>query len=196
VAGLELSFDRITNNANVNIAAQLGGTLEAAEAGFVSFTFANDVGSASSITGVYFDDAAGLLNTASNFTVLGSNGVNFTALSGSPANLPGGATVVPPFSANWYATATSPGPKNGLNQAADRLTITFALTAGRLYTDVASALTTNALRIGFHVQNIALEGGGTASDSFVSRVVPAPAAAILGAVGLSALGLLRRRLSV
>src|SRR5687768_14867264 len=59
---------------------------ESAEAGWVNFTFTNDIGIQSSITDLYFD-ATGFLTT---MKIVGeSAGVNFTAGSASPPDVPG-----------------------------------------------------------------------------------------------------------
>ncbi len=164
------------------------------------FTFANNGPVASTITGTYFDDGAGVLHTI--LAPLNGPGVNFR-LGGNPANLP--APMDPyRFGANFWATAKAPKGlgKNGVDNTGEFVTIPFTLESGKSFANVLAALdagladptsTAGTLRVGIHVQSI---GTTCQSDAFMLTPVhtPLPGAVILGLLGLSAAGLEVRRL--
>ena len=87
-AGLVYSFDGITNNSALDVAAgeaQLSVNVSDAGGGRVAFKFMNSGPSASSITAVYFD-ADSLF---SGVSIMNASGVRFS-LGATPPNLPGG----------------------------------------------------------------------------------------------------------
>jgi hypothetical protein len=180
------SFTCITNNNAADCAtgeAQLQVDVTDAGGGQVLFTFTNSGPNASSITDVYFDDGT-LLGIAS---ITNGTGVSF-AQGASPPNLPGGASISPPFetTVGFLADSDPPAQPNGVNPG-ESLGILFDLQGGGTFADVVSELGTGELRIGIHVQGFA--GGG--SESFVNDgVVPEPTAALL--FGLGALAVARR----
>ena len=143
----------------------------------VQFEFTNVGASQSTIAGVYWDDASGLLNSLASISNMG---VSFAA-NGSPPNLPGGNSISPPFSADFRVNANSPPPQNGVNPG-DTLDVVFNLQGGVSPADVISALNSGALRVGLHVINFASGG----SESLVN--VPEPATFALVALGLAVLG--------
>lgn len=191
------SFVGVTSNnaTNVNTGqSQLSLDVIDSGAGTVSFTFNNAGPLASSITDVYWDDQARLLRSMGSITY--SSGVSFSQ-GASPGNLPGGNTIgfsVSPTGAS--ADSNSPVQPMGVNPG-EWLTIVWSLVAGATYNDVLAALNlggdqSGSLRVGIHVQGFS--NGG--SESFVSEPpapVPVPAAGLLLAGGLGAMGVLRRR---
>lgn len=189
------SFYRITNNGNPDVGAQLRMTVLDPGSGQVSFKFENLVGTASSITDIYFDDGT-LLGIAS---LSSSAGVSYSQ-GASPPNLPGGGSLAPAFvtTAGFLADSDSPVLANGVNSASEHLTITFDLLAGKTYADTLAALAlaggTGGLRVGLHVQGIGPQGG---SDAYVNRTVPipAPGAVLLGLAGLGVAAWERRRVA-
>lgn len=128
--------------------------------GLVSFLFTNAVGLASSITDVYFDDNA-LLD---GFNITSSAGVSFSSPA-TPANLPGGSSMVVPFvtTLNLSADSDPPVAANGVDASTEWLRLTFGLLGTNTYASVISDLASDDLRVGLHVQ--AFESGG--SESFV-----------------------------
>ncbi len=167
----------------------------------VLFTFANDGPVASTITGMYFDDGAGVLDSI--LAPIDGAGVSF-GLGGHPANL-SAPTVPYHFGADFWATANAPkglGGK-GVDNTGEFVTIPFTLESEETFADVLAALdadladptsTIGTLRVGMHVQSI---GTASRSDAFILTPVqtPLPGAVILGLLGLSAAGLKMRRLA-
>lgn len=180
------TFFKITNNNPEDLSAQLSVNVTDAGGGLVSFEFLNNVGIASSVTQIYFDNGSGSFLSA---LALGTQtGVDFS-IGGSPPNLPAGNTVS--FTADYLATADSPVAPNGINSATDSLQL---LGTGTL-ANIIAGLTSGDLRIGLHVQAIGQLGG---SDSYVTggtpSAVPVPMSAWLFASGLGFFAIARRRL--
>ena len=185
--------------ANV-VAAQL--SLDVTQLGsYALFSFVNDGPVTSTITGTYFDDGAGVLDSL--LKPVNGPGVNFR-LGGTPANLP--APQVPfHFRADFWATANAPKGlgKKGVDNTEEIVTVPFMLESGENFADVLTALdagladptsTGGTLRVGIHVQSIDTCGQ---SDAFILVPVHAalPRAVILGLLGLSVAGLMMRRLA-
>lgn len=186
-------FERITNNAAVDIAGQLSVVVSEYAVGQAAFTFFNDVGVASNLTEVYFDDGT-LFGIAS---VVNSDGVDFsTSYKLNPGNLPGGDALDPDFvTSQGFGVDSASGSGNGVSSSTEWVKIIFDLLPGYDFEDVIAAINLgvlspmadDSLRIGIHVRGV---DGGT-SDSFV--LVPVPAAVLLGILGLAAAGLKLRK---
>jgi hypothetical protein len=178
------TFDRITSNSGVDVAAQLFVNVTNPGGGQVDFKFTNAVGLAASITQIYFDDDAGVLGSIDSLSE--TLGVSFS-INGAPSDLPSGDTIS--FAATHWATADAPVSHNGIDSSIESLVIRFDLVALKSFTDVIAALDNGTLRIGLHVQALPDDE----SDSFVNngRIVPSPSAAILGLLGLVSLTLRR-----
>ena len=192
-------FERVTNNASVDIARQLrvDVTNEGLGAGQVAFIFRNDVGVAGDLAEVYFDDGT-LLGIAqvinSGPTVTFSQDVKVT-----PNNLPGANLLDPDFQTT-AGFAVDSGNGSGVGTNEEWVKIIFNLkeeAAGDFFDfqDVIAAINlgvnnpfaAGTLRLGIHVRGI---DGGT-SDSYV--LVPLPAATLLGILGFAAAGLKLRK---
>jgi len=194
-------FERITSNADIDIAGQLSVQVStvtdpfgALVPGQVAFTFYNNVGVAGNLTEVYFDDGT-LFGIAS---VVNSDGVDFdTKYKLSPGDLPGGDALTPDFvTSQGFGVDSASGSGNGVSSSTESVKIIFDLLAGYEFGDVIDAInlgltnpsSLDSLRIGVHVRGI---GDGADSDSFV--LVPLPAGMLLGILGLSAAGLKLRK---
>lgn len=161
----------------------------------VAFTFRNAGPGASSVEGIYFDDGT-LLGISSVIDkddgTGGLSGVDFTAGSAAPPELPRAHNLSPTFetTAGFLADADAPTVKNGVNPD-EWVTIVFALQSGGTYEDVVTELSNGELRVGLHV--IGFESGG--SESLVNEFtpVPVPAAFWLLASGLVGLGVFRKK---
>jgi hypothetical protein len=181
-----LGFTRITNNASVDPASQFSVVVSDAGSGLVDFKFLNNVGIASSITDVYFEDGT-LLAIAQ---ITSSAGVSFSE-GASPGNLPGGSAVGFVATTGFTADSDPPAAPNGVNSASEWLTIRYSLQGGQTFDDTIASLNNGSLRIGMHVQAIGTEGE---SDGFVNTVViPLPTTAGLALAGLGAVAIRRRR---
>lgn len=182
-----INFTKITNNGPDNVASQLSADVTSSS-GKILFEFKNAGPLASVIGQVYVDDDKSVL---SNMTILDdtnpetSLGVAFHS-GATPANLPSGNLVVPPFVADFSAGADNPSPSNGVNPT-EMLGILFD---GNLANALAG-LADGSLRLGLHVQGIGTTGN---SDAFVS--VPEPASASLALMSLVFAALSYRRRAV
>ncbi len=157
--------------------------------------FSNNIGIASNITTIYFDDASNLLGGISLSSQ--TAGVNFAVVS--PGNFPEGATLSPTFNEEFQAERTNGpgGVARGIDAFGESLTLDAALTGVTTVSDMMAAINSGSLRIGLHVQSIGARDG---SDSYVTYLdqppsaVPVPAAAWLFASGIGFFGVARRRI--
>jgi len=188
------NFYNITND-SPDIADQLSMEVLNYSGTQVSFTFYNDVGIASTIQDIYFDDGLPAI-VAGPITILASAGVLFDTTV-APPDLPGGDNLNPDFivTAGLSADASSPNPTaNGVNSSSEWVTLILNYTGGSTIATILAALNTGSLRVGLHVQGIT---GGT-SDSYVNipgpnqTVVPLPAGILLLISALGGLGFLAR----
>ncbi len=195
-----ISAYEITSNSSISVASQI--SIEVTDVGGqVRFEFKNNVGLASSITQIYFDDTtapAKIIFSSASLTQ--SAGVDFSASAGG--NLPGGNQPAINFSADENVSANAgPGgvPAHGINAAGETLDVLFSYNSSDL-AGVLADLASGELRIGFHVQ--ALSDGQ--SESYVScsasvsacnptTSVPVPGVLGLLGAGLMALGIAARR---
>jgi hypothetical protein len=166
-------FDNISHNNAINEAfgeSQLSFDVTDAKGGEdfsssqVLFKFNNKGTAASSITQIYFDHnpLAPLLKSVSSIIASGS-GVSFSKAEGN-LNLPAGNNVN--FTSDFGVKAKTPVSQKGVNPG-EYVSVLFDLQNGIKLENIFDALTTNALRIGFHVQ--AFKNGG--SEAFVNNPV-------------------------
>ncbi len=197
-AALTYNFTNVTNNNATNAAAgaaQLSVDVTDAGAGKVAFTFNNAGPLASSITDIYWDDQSGSLGTRGAITA--STGVSYS-WGASPGNLPGGNTIgfsVSPRGA--AADSDTPIQPMGVNPG-EWVKLIWSLASGKTYADVLAALNfggdrAGSMRIGIHVQGFSNGGSESFVNSTPPAPVPVPAAGLLLAAGLGAMGVMRRR---
>lgn len=189
-ADFTYNFYNLTTNGPPDIGSQLRMVVSEPASGFVDFTFYNDVGTASSITEVYFDDGTLFLL---HFPHTQSAGVSFTNTgTGSPPDLPGGEAIGFDATSGWVADTGGGGPGPGINNSGEWLTIHFELFGGLTIADTIAAIASGELRVGLHV--ISIDGGD--SDSYVNEgMIPVPGAALLGVLGLGIAGWVKRRIA-
>jgi hypothetical protein len=140
------------------------------------------------ITGIYFDDDA-LLVDFSSYTIFDSVGtIDFSPPPPGPVNVPGGNEIG--FYADFGLRATPPPTTNGVDPG-EFITLQFNALGGATYADTVSALNIGTLRTALHVQQLGIGDDTKYSAGFVN-VVPEPGAALLIAIS-GLLGILRRR---
>lgn len=171
------------------------------------FTFSLDpgagVGTKTDISEIYFDlgntgnllnlntfnDAFGTADTHwTTSTELTTNGKNLEDIS--PGHLSGGNAIT--FSAEAGADS---GNQRGV-QGGENATFAFALGSSSDYEDLMAAMADPVnLRFGVHVRAIGTNGISASywAPNPMTPVVPVPAAAGLGVLGMSLLGFMRRR---
>lgn len=182
-----LSFSQVLPANTSSIAPQLSVVVFDGGTGQISFRFYNTAIVESSITDIYFDDAAVPGLSLTGVSIQGSAGVSFS----SPAN-----PDFPPGTQSWWLSAYSADSdnpsvmENGINSASEYLDITFWMNT--TYNNLVSMLRDQDLKIGLHVQSIE----GAYSDAYVGYVAPAPGAILLGSFGVGLVGWLRRRNTV
>jgi hypothetical protein len=180
---MTVGFECITNNSAASAAigeAQFWVDIVSGDPGEVMFVFRNTGPLASTIAEVYFD--SGPLNSITD--IINPSGVNFV-VDGSPGNLPGGHSIMPPFETTpgLMASAANPAPHWGVNHF-EQTTIVCSLLNGLTWADVAGDIASGDLRIGIH--GISMADGGD-SESFVNTPEPATLAVMaLGFLGLRA----------
>lgn len=190
-ANVDYGFAKITSNSVTNVASQLNMNVSEG-AGTAVFTFTNDVGLASSVTEIYFSSALSSYvdTTQANVGIANSAGVLFTAGANPPA-LPGGAPYGLGPNAGFIAYAADASPTaNGIDASGESVAFTFGLLGGVGFDDLIAALNSFGVRVGLHVRAHAVDNN---SDGYVH--IPAPAAILLGLIGLSGATAFRRKLA-
>ena len=159
--------------------------------GQVSFGFINNGPLSSTITQVYWDDSATPLPDFSTPTIIPPAG-NLWAVGGTPPELPGGSTLVPPFGSDFMVSADSPSPSNGIGPG-ESMEVVMAMASGKTYIEVINAINTGDLRVGIHVQGVAPTGGSVALYNDPSLAVPEPGTALLLGSAMAALAFIKRK---
>lgn len=168
----------------------------------VGFTF--ELTGPGCLTEIYFDDSTppdGILDDI--WEIIDSPpDVDFTDDGVSPDNLPGGNILDPAFIATQgLSVDTAKNTSSGICKG-ESLSLVYSLQGGldyqgvlnAIYLGISDPIADGSLRAGIHVRGLGLDG--EYSDSFVITTVPAPGAIVLGSIGISFVGWLRRRCTV
>ena len=145
--------------------------------------------------GQIYVDAPGAGAGYSLTSIIEGAGVDFNPPNvGSPSALPSSNTANPTFVTNFFATAASPAPTNGVNPG-EFVTLVFTLEAGQTQSLIDSLLASGDLRFGLHVVSL-----GAFSEAFVSTgggsPVPEPTSMLLLGTGLLAAARARRKKTI
>jgi hypothetical protein len=167
--------------------------LNGPQPGQVLFQFRNIGPAPSAITGIFFEDrgAEGMVGAqvlARLAVSAASAGVLF-APPGRTLDLPGGYLLAPAFQASQPFTLVASSPANGIDPG-QSLGITADLQPNKAARDVLNAVQSGQVRIGLQAEGFT--DGAPASLINTNICVPAPAAVLLGAIGVALLGCLRR----
>jgi hypothetical protein len=187
-AGPTYTFTNITSNNPVNVATGISQLwFEVGQSqGPATLTFHNIGPLPCSVTDIYIDDDAGVIDSISS--ILNGPGVRFQ-LGANPQDPPGGEDLVPPFATTPGLSLQSKPPviRNGIDPG-QWLTIGLRLRQGSNLDDLISNLETGTIRVAMHVQGFASGGG----ESFVNTTtIPSPGAIVLGTIGTLIAGLAR-----
>ena len=155
--------------------------------GQVEFRFRNTGPELLAVTDVLFADTDGALSgfTATSFT---GPGLSFSQPT-VPVILPGGAALVPPFTATPGLVLVSDSTDEGLT-AGETLIVTANLQQDQDTAELLNRIRTGEFRVGLQARGE--PGGGAVSFINQSVVIPAPVAILLGSLGVGLVGLLRR----
>jgi hypothetical protein len=199
-ATITYDFYKLTDNATEDLSSQLSMTVwdstaansqfsTSLNAGQVLFTVQNNVGIASNIAEVYFDD--GLLGPSVALNSLGGY-TDFTGGGANPSNLPGGDGAVPPFESSvTFSADVNPGPPgNGVNTSLDILGIVLGLGSLVDFDGVAAAVSAGTLRFGLHVRSIGVSGGSASYINNPPPTIDPPEVSVPGTSLLLGIGLL------
>ena len=199
-----VSDEKGQSNGNDNIADQLGLDVTL-DSGVVTFTFTNDVGTASNITEIYFEDALkDWLDFDETITLTqgttGSSTPVFTfggATPAAPSGLGGTFTV---GAGGQIAADSQNGNGKGINESEDWVKIKFDFIGDSDdFADMIAALGgvseySDAL-IAMHIRSIGDNGGSDVYYTGSTTPVPEPGTIVLMGTALLGFGLHRRRRS-
>lgn len=191
------NFTNITNNVSDDLGSQLSMEVTETTNGAL-FAFKNNVGTASSITGIYFDDMDPRLFIDPIAISAQSSGVSFILDTSSQVVLPGGNGNPIGFVVDDSASATSGQGgvmQHGVNYASEWISFLGVWAGSPSFNDLLADIDNGGFRVGLHVQSIGTSGN---SDSYLLTppppTVPLPAAAwLFGSALLGFITLSNRR---
>lgn len=184
-------FEQVSNNGQTPVAQQF--SLDIVDqsglgVGVVGLKVSNSGPIASSIATFHVDDTPGLFSGyfgpfTEGSTAFGNGaGVSMGPPPPANSNFPDAPN---PWTTDYYATANSAPPVNGVNPG-ETFELRLVLAGGMSLQDAIDAFASGDARVGIHVIDIDDEG----SESFAT---PTPGAVTLGAFALGIAGTRRRR---
>lgn len=192
---MSLSFERLTFNSRMaaDMATHFSAVVTNLGGGAVRFDIYNTGADAAGITDIYWEESTDDIIDYASVALPPK-----WSVGAYPLRLPGTTNDTFPvaFSAEVDVAADSSGVLSG-----ESVSFVFNLAEGATFNALAHALESGDLRLGIYVEQ--LQGGFSAfgpslmnyGDSFImngtNTVVPIPAGAGLGAVGLACIGVLR-----
>ena len=185
-----LTFEKITNNNNIDLTGQLSVDVNSVGSTGVELTFSNNVGFDSSLTDIYFDLGSnaifsGVSITDDSDTLAITDDVYFKDGAKTPV-LPGANGNPINFTSDYDAGAKN--VKKGLDQGGEWVTFLAVLGNSFTYTDFMTGLLDGTYRIGVKIQSIGdacfidasgVEDCSNDSSTYMVSAVPIPAAAWL-----------------
>ncbi len=186
------------NSGNMAIAeSQIFAEVSAVGSNQVQFVFHNDGPDMSSLTEIYFRGDAivhfnYLIDADENG---GDQGVDFSPSANPPEPPQGGGGWTSFFTTDADAGSGGQmqhGVNNG-NQTGEKLGIIFDLLGNYTLTDVEDALRDHSLEIAIHVTAIGENEGSEWLRNNGNHTIPAPGAILLGGIGVSIVGWIKRR---
>lgn len=181
-ASLIYGFTPISANSTENLSGQVKLPVTEVQSGAL-FAFSNGAGVQSSITDIYFDQAATAVFSSIEYHSASGAGVVFDNQA-APTHLPSGRDI------GFFADYSSDSSVrkggvvgNGVNSSGELVDSLGLWANAANFNGLLAALASDDFRVGLHIQAI---GGQGVSDSYVNQLnpVPLPAAAWLFASAL------------
>jgi len=156
-------------NGGGNIGSQFTMDVTDGGSGSVLFKFWNTLGTASSITDIYFDDSVAYSGSGANQTadytgaffnsiaVSGDSGSGVAFSDGAtPSDMPGGGAIS--FTSDFSGDSDAPASGNGLDANGEWVSFLGTLQGTNTFEDILTALASGDFRVGLHVQSIGTNG--------------------------------------
>lgn len=158
---LTLNFVEIVDDGGPNLSSQLSASITDIGVG-AQFTFFNNVGLNSSITGVFFDVGSADIGGIQFSNGASSSGVDFKRARNP--NLPEGNTLAESFNTD-FGMVKEGSNANGVDASDEYARFLVSFNEDYSFETLLSAISTGAFRVGLHVTSIALELNSITSSS-------------------------------
>ena len=158
---LTLNFVEIVDDAGPDLSSQLSASITDIGVG-AQFTFFNNVGLNSSITGVFFDVGSADIGGIQFSNGASHSGVDFKQATNP--NLPEGNTLAEPFNADFGMTKDGSNA-NGIDARDEYARFLVSFNEDYSFDALLSAISSGAFRVGLHVTSIVLEPDSISSSN-------------------------------